>query len=425
MRVFVRSVLTLIMLVALPVFGGSSAFAGGSTDPSALTPSSASAATSPAEDPAIAVGTTITAANWRHYQQFMPDGMVTLFEGKSEWKMPDDVAMTVGPTVINPLPATYLAATEKFSPTTKLVELPDGGLTIRGYQGGMPFPNPAEPHRGWKILADFWYRYWPHIIVNTSDNPGFNCTLDSFGNINCIKGLWVARQLSYNTDPSTPSAFPGAEGKYYTTWFMIEEPEQQRYSTTLTIEYTDLSKPEDVFTFVPSMRRTQRLSAAARCASSGTETTPDDGRFGFDSTIPDFSAALIGTRKILTEMDIKSAGAAFPANYDMPLGWPKPSWGQWELRDSYILDLRKLPVKASGYCYGKRILYVDQQFFGPLWLDLYDPKMQLWKVALLQPIVTTVPKSRTAELDRCVVRPLVGFAQSSRHVPGAARWTRL
>jgi hypothetical protein len=51
-----------------------------------------------------------------------------------------------------------------------------------------------------------------------------------------------------------------------------------------------------------------------------------------------------------------------------------------------------VPSKTSGYCYGKRILYIDQQFFGPLWEDLYDPKMALWKVALLQPIVTNVPR---------------------------------
>ena len=317
--------------------------------------------------------------------------MVALFEGRSVWKMPDDIAMTVGPTAIHPLPASYMAATEKYSPNTKLVELADGGFSISGYQGGMPFPNPQEPHRGWKVLADFWYRYIPHIVVNTPDNRGFTCTLDSFGNTSCIKGEWVARQLSFNTDPGTPATFPGAEGKYYTTWFMIEEPEQQRYSTTLTMEYTDLSKPEDVFAFLPAMRRTQRLSSAARCSNSGTETTLDDGRFGFDSTIPDFSADLLGTRKILAELDIKSAGAKFPDNYDMPLGWPKPSWGQWELRDSYILDLRKLPSKASGYCYGKRIIYVDQNFFGPLWIDLFNPQMELWKVALLQPIVTNIP----------------------------------
>jgi hypothetical protein len=321
----------------------------------------------------------------------MPDGMVTLFEGRSQWKMPDDVAMTVGPTVVHPLPASYTAATAKYSPNTKLVELPDGGFTISGYQGGMPFPNPTEPHRGWKLLADFWYRYIPHIVVNTPENPGFTCTLDGWGNTNCTRGEWVARQLSFNTDPGTPATFPGAEGKYYTSWFMVEEPEERRYSTTLNMEYTDLTKPEDVFVFLPAMRRTQRQSASARCSSSGTETTADDRRFGFDSTIPDFSANLLGTRKILAELDIKSAGANFPGNYDMPLGWPKPSWGQWELRDSYILDLRKLPTKAAGYCYGKRIIYIDQNFFGALWIDLFNPGMELWKVALLQPIVANIP----------------------------------
>src|SRR5215469_13581044 len=46
---------------------------------------------------AIPPGTTITMQNWRHYQQYMPDGMVALFEGPYFWKMPDDVSMVVGP----------------------------------------------------------------------------------------------------------------------------------------------------------------------------------------------------------------------------------------------------------------------------------------------------------------------------------------
>jgi hypothetical protein len=403
MRSFFRLLSVSLVLNIIRSLAGPSAFAAGAPDsaapavPSTPSVSASPTAVTPAQPAAsdtstIPVGTVITNSNWQQYQQFMPDGMITLFQGKSSWKMPADVSMTVGPTLIHPLPAGYLAATEKYSPGTQLVQTPDGGFTISGYQGGMPFPDPAEPHRGWKILADFWYRYIPHIVVNTPDNPGFNCTLDGFGNVSCVKGLWVARQLSYNTDPGTPATFPGAEGKYYTTWFMIEEPEQLRYTTTLTMEYTDLTRPEDVFVFVPSLRRTQRISAGARCSSSGTEMTADDGRFGFDGRIPEFSADLIGTRKILTELDIKSAGALFPDNYDMPLGWPTPSWGKWELRDSYMLDLRKLPAKASGYCYGKRIIYVDKQFFGPLWLDLYDPQMQLWKVALLQPIVTDIPR---------------------------------
>ena len=372
-----------LSIISALFFGGIASAANGVTEPAG--PGAGTGST-------IAPGTIITAQNWQQYRQFMPDGMIVLFEGNASWKMPDDVQMPVGPTVINPLPPGYLAATEKYSPTTKVVELPDGSLTITGYQGGIPFPNPEEPHKGWKILADFWYRYMPHIVVNTPSNPGFFCTLDGFNNVSCVEGLWVARQLSDNTDPGTPTEFSGAGGKFYTTWFMIEEPEQQRYATTLTIEYTDLTRPEDVYVFIPAMRRTQRLSSAGRCSSSGTEMTPDDNRFAFDSTIPDFTTDLLGSRRVLAQMDVGSAGANFPADYDMPLGWSKPSWGKWELRDSYILDIRKLPAKAPGYCYGKRILYVDQQFYGPLWQDLYDPKMQLWKVALLQPIVTKIPR---------------------------------
>jgi hypothetical protein len=70
----------------------------------------------------------------------------------------------------------------------------------------------------------------------------------------------------------------------------------------------------------------------------------------------------------------------------------KPSWGKWEVRDSYLLDIRRIPVRAHGYCYGKRLMYLDKQFYGALWEDLYDKDMRLWKIALLQPIVMMVPQ---------------------------------
>src|SRR5260370_5640548 len=52
----------------------------------------------------IRAGTRITMENWQNYKQFMPDGMIALFQGRYYWKMPPDVEMEVGPTVIHPLP---------------------------------------------------------------------------------------------------------------------------------------------------------------------------------------------------------------------------------------------------------------------------------------------------------------------------------
>src|SRR6266446_1417350 len=50
---------------------------------------------------AIPPGTIITIENWRRYKQYMPDGMIALFEGSYFWKMPPDVSMEVGATIIN------------------------------------------------------------------------------------------------------------------------------------------------------------------------------------------------------------------------------------------------------------------------------------------------------------------------------------
>jgi hypothetical protein len=208
----------------------------------------------------IPPGTTINMQNWQQYRQFMPDGMAALFEGKYTWHMSPDVALEVGPTMIHPLPRNYTAATEKYAGQVQLQELPDGGLTLRNYQGGAPFPNPQQPHKGWKILANLWYRYAPHLSVITYAD---GCVLDHYSSINCEHAEIVERQLAFNTDPGIPPTIPGSEGKFLTSWLMVPEPEQLRYTANLNISYTDLSRPDDQFAFLPALRRYQPISTRA------------------------------------------------------------------------------------------------------------------------------------------------------------------
>jgi hypothetical protein len=322
----------------------------------------------------IPPGTIITMQNWQQYRAFMPDGMAALFAGGSFWKMPADVQMPVGPTIIHPLPVNYMAATEKYAAQVRIAELPEGGLTLTGYNGGIPFPQPAEPHEGWKILANLWYRYTPHLTVNTR---GVVCFVDSGNRVSCKAGMKVYRQLSFNTDPGVPSTFPGAADKYFTQYEMVEEPEQERYTAVLTISNADLTQPEQVYVFIPALRRYQPLSPSARCSPDlGTDETPDDRRYGFDSNLTQLSAQYMGTKKILALLNYTMPTGRFPENYDMPLGWPMPSWGKWQLRDVYQISVSKLPSRSSGYCFAKRIIYVDAATYAPLWEDLYDSHMQ-------------------------------------------------
>jgi hypothetical protein len=45
----------------------------------------------------------------------MPDGMAALFDGKYFWRMPQDVEIDVGPTIIHASPKNYRDATERYS----------------------------------------------------------------------------------------------------------------------------------------------------------------------------------------------------------------------------------------------------------------------------------------------------------------------
>lgn len=354
-------------LVVLCVFAFSArfGFAQGTTTPADISKSVTQKDDGASSTEAISPGTAITMANWRDYRAFMPDVMISLFEGTYFWKMPSDVRMEIGPTVIHPLPRNYLEATEKYSGQVKLIELPSGGLSLEGYHGGIPFPSPSDPHKGWKVLMNHWYRYMPHLIV---DSNGYGCSIAGGGSVNCQTYRAVKHQLSFSTDPGLPPASPSEAEIYFTEWYMTVEPEQDRYTTVLTVDYADLARPEQLYVFLPSLRRYQALSSKSRCApSQGMDFTPEDFHNGFDSNMTEAQADYLSHKKILALVDASPPPGAFPQGYDMPLGWPTPSWGKWQVRDVDVISVQKIPSKVAGYCYGRRVMYLDSHFYGALW----------------------------------------------------------
>ena len=59
---------------------------------------------------------------------------------------------------------------------------------------------------------------------------------------------------------------------------------------------------------------------------------------------------------------------------------PSPGSGVWELRDSYVLSVERLPQFAKGYCYGSRLIYVDKEnYWAGAEIELYDAAGRLYK----------------------------------------------
>jgi hypothetical protein len=327
----------------------------------------------------ISPGTVVTPANWQQYKQFMTDGMQALFGGGYAWKFPNDYQIVVAPTQHYELPPTYLEQTKRYAGQVKIMNLPDGRHTIDGYVGGIPFPNPQEPMKGWKLLVDDWYAYAPYILCANTVSLTFQ---DRFYNLTQEQSYFVQRLFSHRGDAGLTIDDPTSPGTYYTEIIGVLEPEQARYTTVLTLYYADLTRSEDTFLFVPALRRSIRLTAAARCSPAiGSDFANDDTRHGaFNGNPTRFDAEYLGDRRIL---EMPQPDDKLFSNIDKfvrPLFFPKPEVGKWEARDSYMIDVRRVPSQRAGYCYGKRILYCDKEVYQSIWADLYDENMKLWKI---------------------------------------------
>jgi hypothetical protein len=345
----------------------------------------------------IPVGTKITMQNWQQYKQFMPLGMIKLFQGVYGWKMPADVEMNVGPARFDLIPNSWIEATEKYGSQTQVEILPNGHYQIKNYHAGTPFPNPQEPNKGWKILANAFWFVRPALYVNTPENYGTVWAIDRFGNIAPSSFDVVYRQTAYISDPGFPNEETYAPGTWQTQWGMQETPEQARYTAALSMFYQDQEKSPypDTFVFVPALRRSLRLSTSSRCSPVFCfDWSYDDANGnGFNGSTSVYTADFLADRKIIGMANFSdtSEGTNFPGDYDMPIAWPKPSWGTWSLRPASAIDVHRIPSEAAGYCYSSRIMYVDKELWGGGWVDLYDSNRKLWKAIYYYGFFTDIP----------------------------------
>src|SRR5579885_14481 len=278
------------------------------------------AAPSRAAEDTVPPGTVVTLQNWQQYKRFMPDGMQALFSGSYFWKIPADFRMEIGPTSHYPLPQIYLQNTEKYAHQVTIKALPDGGHTIVGYVAGMPFPNPSDPMRGYKILVNFWYRYTPHLDCSADDREYL---VNGANQVSTVRYEDVHRRLSHISDIGQPIDDPQAQGIDHTSFSMTLEPEQERYTTVLVVYYEDPTKPEGQYIFIPQLRRVLRGSSNSRCAPvSGSDYALDDFSV-FSGGIARFQADLVREQPIFALVNSEPQVYGKPSNYYFPLFFPK------------------------------------------------------------------------------------------------------
>src|SRR5262249_11083 len=151
----------------------------------------------------------------------------------------------------------------------------------------------------------------------------------------------------------------------------------------------DPIKLPEFYDFVPSLRRSLRLSQAARCAPVfGTDLVNEDVNFGIPPNGNLFKIEYLGLKKTLVLMHANPEGfvkgCSNPKTPDPKYTYvskqndimPMPR-DQWEVRDQYVLELKRLPQLGPGYCYANRRLYVDKESLNVFIVDLWDSSNKL------------------------------------------------
>jgi len=341
-----------------------------------------------ADSPAtIPPGTKITLKNWQQYKQFMTVALQAAFSGKYTFHVTDDpmYTMVVQPTTQVGAPRQFLADGEKYGSQVKLVPAKNGGYTIQGWVAGPPFPNPSEPNIGEKILYDTWAPWRPYLYHYVT--YGINI-VDRFGNRSEGSTDATFMNLSHLSEPDMPKDLPYANGMFYVARFEVLFPEQSKYTTELQQQPVDPMRYPETYVFLPSLRRSLRLSSAAKCAPiNGTDWVQDDNAWN----PPMFTVTYLGRKKLLMNLQdwgIGSEGKSYVGTtYDQPPGafpgWPKPGTGHWELRDTYVIDAKWIPSQGS-YCFSHRIFYLDRQAYFVMTTEEFDNENKLWKSAWLR-----------------------------------------
>jgi hypothetical protein len=368
----ITSALILLTLLALPALAQSDRF-----DQSAYD------ALAPAEPgQTIPLGTTITPGNWKQYKAFLPVGIQALYSGRYHWKIPDspDFRIVVGPTIHYPLPHKVLQDTEQYHSQVKLVPVGDGAYNVEGYVAGVPFPVISGPQAGEQVLYNMYYVYQPWVLIDDYDEVLVDTHYNKFKQ----QTLEIQYRLAHVSEPNLPVVNPRSTGYYTSIFNEVLAPEQSRYTAELQLTLDDPNKLQELYVFLPSLRRSIRLSSAARCSPLlGSDYVVDDNRT-FTGLPRLFTSRLLGKKRILALVHQDPIKRNDISNYtdDANLfGWPKPVLGKWELRDVYIIDLRPVP-SYSSYCYGSKVIYVDAETFATIGAEQYDTGLKYWKILL-------------------------------------------
>jgi hypothetical protein len=313
--------------------------------------------------PELQAGETIGPQNWGRVKGMVGENLLNRIKQGYSFQIKNN-------PVIGP-PREYVAASAQYAGQVKLG--PRGELF--NYTAGQPFPNidTNDPQAGLKMAWNFYWR-WIGDDYKTGGGTGqgkiIRYAIERDGSERRADVLHHSIKARGRVSLSADALLPGYE---HIDWMQLradEYPRDTSGTTTLEIRYASPDREDDLYRYVPSIRRVRRAPPIQRCATIAPSEFNFDDINSFGGKITDFNYRLLGRFKMLGNfVQDQIPFARRPGDY-------LPSNEGWSVVDSYALEITP---KDRSYCYPKKVIYIDPVNYEAFWTMIWDGGGNYWK----------------------------------------------
>ncbi len=337
----------------------------------------------------VSPGETINKDNQDKIKGLVADGV--------QWCVNRGMEMKIVPYQKIPLPKLYQEATEKFSSQVKLKE----DKTLEGYVAGRPFPQVDfdDPTAATKLMYNFerTHYFTDDLALHLFDADTGQLVVDQEGQqrynverhfvLDWLRALQFSGRL--HIDPK-PEIVPNKDSAFRKAGlYPVLEPFDLKGIGGINYRYLDPLRQDDLWLYLPSLRRVRRLSSAQRSEALFGQDIDVDSYGGYAGQIPWFDWKFLGKKPMLASLH----------GENMP---PVPCKGDggmtfceaWEKRPE-VLIVEGVP-RAEAYAFSKRVIYIDHESFFIVYTDLYDRGGELWKTVMQSIRTSTKPNPKIA-----------------------------
>lgn len=316
-----------------------------------------------AADADLKPGDTIGPQNWQRAQGMVGENLLNRIKA--------GYSIQIKPTkTYRPLKE-YLEATEKYSGKVGLG--PNGELL--NYVAGQPFPkiDSSDAQIGQKLAWNFFYRWLGDDYKTGGAVKGgkiLRAAIEKDGSERRadLVSYFLFPSTRYSSNPKP--AIPGYEHIDFMQLRVDSYPRDASGTTTLEIRYKDPGRADDLYIYLPSIRRIRRATTTQRCQTLAPSEFNLDDINSFNGKITDFNYKYLGDKKILANISQENLPfARKPGDY-LPLN------EKWEVVDTYVLEITP---KDSSYCYPRKILHLNKVTFDTHWTMIWDKRGEYWK----------------------------------------------